>query len=53
LAEAVVTHRIRLLTMIIRLLLTIIPAERGYKLTEEQAPYSFDMEELLHDLPTP
>jgi hypothetical protein len=53
LAEAVVAHRIRLLTMIIRLLLTIIPAERGYKLAEEQAPYSFDMEELLHDLPTP
>jgi four helix bundle protein len=51
LSEAVVTHRIRLLTMIIRLLLTIIPAERGYRITEEQAVYSLDVEQLLCDLP--
>jgi len=42
LSEAVVTHRIRLLTDIIRLLLTMIPTERGYKLAEEQSSYGID-----------
>ncbi len=36
LPEAVATHRIGLLTQIIRLLLTIIPAERGFKMAEEK-----------------
>lgn len=40
LSEAVTTHRLRLLTQVVRLLLTIIPAERGYKLAEEGVPYS-------------
>jgi four helix bundle protein len=39
LSEAVATHRIQLVTQIIRLLLTVIPAERGYKMKEDQAPY--------------
>jgi hypothetical protein len=40
------------LTRIIRLLLTIIPAESGYKLAEEQVPYRMDTD-LLSDLPMP
>jgi four helix bundle protein len=52
LAEAVATHRIQLLTQIIRLLLTIIPAERGHKLSEAQAPYETDITRLLGNLPT-
>ncbi|GAB4526779.1 MAG: four helix bundle protein [Anaerolineae bacterium] len=53
LSETVVTHRMRLLTMIIRLLLAIIPAGRGYKITEEQVPYNLDVEQMLYDLPIP
>jgi four helix bundle protein len=52
LPEAVVIHRMQSLTGIIRLLLTIIPAERGYKLAEEQAPYRMDTD-LLGTLPMP
>jgi len=40
LSEAVATHRMRLLTGIIRLLLTIISAERGRKLREDQNSYA-------------
>jgi four helix bundle protein len=53
LSEAVATHRLRLLTQIIRLLLTIIPAERGYKLREEQALYQADTTDLLDNPPMP
>ena len=53
LSEAVATHRIKLLTRIIRLLLTIIPAERGYKLKEEQASYDVDLIDLLDNIPMP
>lgn len=53
LLEAVATHRVGLLTQIIRLLLTIIPAERGYKLREEQVPYPIDETNLLDNLPMP
>ena len=53
LSEAVATHRIKLLTRIIRLLLTIIPAERGYKLKEEQASYDVDLTDLLDNIPMP
>ncbi len=52
LPETVMVHRMQSLTRIIRLLLTIIPAERGYKLAEEQALYSLDMD-LLSTLPMP
>jgi four helix bundle protein len=53
LPEAVTKHRTRLLTSIIRLLLAIIPAERGYKLSEEQVSYRLDIGDLLDNLPTP
>lgn len=53
LSEAVATHRISLLTQIARLLLTIIPAERGYKLREEPTSYDAPVMELLDNPPTP
>ena len=53
LSEAVATHRISLLTQIARLLLTIIPAERGYKLREETTPYDTDFTDLLNNPPMP
>ncbi len=53
LSETVATHRIKLLTNIIRLLLTIIPAERGYKLKEERASYDVDLTDLLDNPPMP
>jgi four helix bundle protein len=52
LSEAVATHRIKLLTQIIRLLLTIIPAERGHKLAEEKALYDITTR-LLNNPPMP
>jgi four helix bundle protein len=39
LTEEVATHRVQLITQIIRLLLSIIPMERGYKLKEEPVNY--------------
>ena len=53
LSESVATHRIKLVTQIIRLLLTIIPAERGYGLREEQSSYDATIVELLDNPPTP
>jgi four helix bundle protein len=53
LSEGVATHRARLLTQIIRLLLTIIPAERGRKLAEESMPYAPQTTELLDPIPMP
>jgi four helix bundle protein len=53
LSEAVAMHRIKLLTRIIRLLLTIIPAERGYKLKEEQTSYDMGPIDLLDNIPMP
>jgi four helix bundle protein len=53
LSEAVATHRLKLLTKIARLLLTIIPAERGYKLAEEPAIYDVSPEDLLDNPPLP
>jgi four helix bundle protein len=50
-------HRIRLNTQIIRHLLNIIPAERGYSLSEEPAPYDVaevtNPDELLENVPMP
>jgi len=43
----------QLLTKIIRLLLTIIPSERGYKLREEQETYTVDDQFLFGDLLMP
>ena len=53
LSEAVVEHRLRLLTDIVRLLLTMIPAERGYKMAEERAEYEVTPTDLLTDPPMP
>jgi four helix bundle protein len=53
LSEDVTAHRIKLLAQIARLLLTIIPAERGYKLKEEEPSYDVDTTDLLGDSPLP
>jgi four helix bundle protein len=56
LSERVTLHRIRVWTQISRLLLTIIPSERGYKLQEEACEYrvaEIDREDLLSNIPLP
>jgi four helix bundle protein len=53
LSETVAMHRIKLMTRIIRLLLTIIPAKRGYKLAEERASYDTSTIALLDNSPLP
>lgn len=53
LSEAVAAHRIKLLAGIIRLLLTIIPAERGYKLAEERSFYDANVTDVLNNPPMP
>ena len=53
LSEAVAAHRIKLLTGIICLLLTIIPAERGYKLAEERSSYDTSTTDVLNNPPMP
>lgn len=54
LPETVAEHRIRLLTSIIRMLLTIIPAERGYKMSEPAPLYNSLIDfELLDKIPLP
>lgn len=52
-SEEVANHRIKLLTRIIRLLLTIIPHERGYKMKEDTAIYDTDIDSLLNNIPMP
>ncbi|MBI5031251.1 MAG: four helix bundle protein [Chloroflexi bacterium] len=53
LGENITNHRIQLMTKIARLLLTIIPSERGYKLKEEQEDYLIDDQFLFGELPFP
>jgi four helix bundle protein len=53
LSEEVAMHRIKLLTRIIRMLLTIIPSERGYKMKEESAAYDVEIDSLLNNVPMP
>jgi four helix bundle protein len=53
LSDAVAAHRMQLLTQIARLLLTIIPAERGFKLKDEPASYETLPADLLDDPPMP
>lgn len=53
LSDAVATHRMQLLTQIARLLLTIIPAERGSKLRDKPASYEIVSSDLLDDPPMP
>ena len=55
LTEDVTMHRIKLLTKIARLLLTMIPSERGHKMQEERALYTIsgDDDDLLAEIPMP
>jgi four helix bundle protein len=53
LSEPIAAHRMKLLSEIIRLLLTLIPAERGYKIAEEQTAYDADVMDLLNNPPMP
>jgi hypothetical protein len=53
LSQAVIEHRLRLLTEIVRLLLTMIPAERGYKMSEERAEYEIMPIDMLTNPPLP
>ncbi|MBN1484518.1 MAG: four helix bundle protein [Chloroflexia bacterium] len=53
LGESIAQHRIELLTQIIRLLLTIIPAERSRKISDEKKGYETDLDRLLHNIPLP
>ena len=47
----VTDHRMELLTRIIKSLLTIIPNERGYKMREDESPYSADQSHLFDNPP--
>jgi four helix bundle protein len=53
LSSPVSTHRMRLLTQIVRHLLAIVPAQRGYRLREDTDPYSSVPADLLDDPPMP
>jgi|WetSurMetagenome_2_1015567.scaffolds.fasta_scaffold411208_2 four helix bundle protein len=53
LTPQVAMHRIRLLASIIRQLLTIIPHERGYRMSEGRAEYVTDGDTHLNDVPLP
>jgi four helix bundle protein len=53
LTQHVALHRIRLLSSIIRQLLTIIPHERGYKMSEQQAEYRDSPDKPLNEVPLP
>lgn len=53
LGEPVTAHRINLLTQIIRLLLTIIPAQRRATLKEEPSIYATIPSDLLTNIPLP
>jgi four helix bundle protein len=57
LGEGVVTHRFSLLVQVIRLLLTMVPQQRGKSLHEEAAIYvvneDLDIETILKEVPMP
>ncbi len=54
LRDKVVEHRLRFMTEIIRLLLTIIPQQRGGEIRESSSRYeTADVEQLLNDVPLP
>jgi len=53
LGESVTQHRLRLLTQVIRLLLTMIPQQRGRILKEEGPMYHTDNDTLLTNIPMP
>ena len=51
LPSPVLDHRMQLLTQIIRMLLAIIPAQRGYKLSE--TPQAYTLSNILDNPPLP
>ncbi|MGH7600590.1 MAG: four helix bundle protein [bacterium] len=61
LGEAVVQHRLQLLTEVIRLLLTMVPDQRGYMIREDSEPYltkmdidqKVELDDLLRNIPMP
>ncbi|RKY68418.1 MAG: four helix bundle protein [Candidatus Latescibacterota bacterium] len=60
LSEPVTQHRLRLLTQVIRLLITMIPQQRGYVLREPSVSYQKDtpvtperLDNLLQNVPLP
>ena len=53
LPDMVVEHRLGLLAEVSRLLLTIVPQERGRNLAEEQTTYQIDLPVLLDNPPLP
>jgi four helix bundle protein len=52
-SEPVAIHRVRLMPQIARLLLAVIPAERGYSLKEERTSYNITDTDLLDNPPLP
>ncbi len=53
LTEEVTNHRIKLIEEIIRQLMTIIPAQRGNKIKEQNQFYEASTETLLNNIPMP
>ena len=53
LKQEVVQHRIALSVHIIRLLLTMIPQQRGDVVSEAESEYAVDMQDLLENVPLP
>lgn len=58
--ENITQHRLSLITQVIRLLLTMIPQQRGRTLREQQAPYEAipgisraELDDLLRNVPLP
>jgi four helix bundle protein len=51
LGDAVVRHRVSLLTQVIRLLLTMIPDQRQITIREEDAVYEVNLSHLLTSIP--
>ncbi len=51
LGNAVVFHRIHLMTQIIRLLLSMVPQQRGYTIREASAEYENASDDLLEFIP--
>ena len=49
LGEAVIQHRLQLLAEILRLLLTMVPQQRGRSLHEENTPYRIDSDDYNWD----
>ena len=53
LSEPVCQHRLRLFTRLARLLLTMIPNERGRRIAEDNGHYSLTLDDLTSDPPLP